>query len=376
MDTRGPSLSREVVVIYIFAAGFLIQCFFWVAFAVGYRRSRRPVVHMPETGSKQTPISVVVAARNEEERIPDLIALLDAQSHEEFEVVVVDDASEDGTVEIIEAMAQSRSWLRLIQIEKPVFPRKKSALMAGIAAAKFDVLAFTDADCRPPVKWLSRLADIHASHGEPVVVVGHALFDKESGFLNLMARYVALITSFQAAATIGLGMPFMAFGTNLSYRKQLFYSVGGFGDGLSSLSGDDDLFVQHVHATGAEKIVWMSDRKAVVRTRAMTSVRTWLVQKKRHSSSARYFTWPVKIAGLIYWLSLTTVLLSSLFVGLLGVAISVRWLIIHTFCIVNAFCHFEAKDLIPRIPALATLYAAYNATMPVVGIFKPSKRWK
>ncbi len=345
-------------------------------FSVGYARSRRPVERRPHLSPDPAPISVVVAARNEEDCLPDLIASLDAQSHRQFELVIVDDASDDETSRIIESAAEGRPWLRLIHIKNPVFPRKKSALMAGIDAAKYDILAFTDADCRPPGEWLSRLASIHGEYDKNVVVVGHALFDRAPGLLNLIARYVGLITSFQAAATIGIGMPFVAFGTNLSYRKQLFNSVGGFGDGLGSISGDDDLFVQRVHALGAAKIVWMADPDAIVCTSAMTTVRAWLVQKKRHSSAARYFTWPVKIAGLFYWFSLTGVLLSSLFVGWLGVASGVGWLIIHAFCIGNAFCHFEAKDLIPRMPALATLYAAYNATMPVVGIFKPSKRWK
>ena len=355
---------------------FLIQCFFWLAFAVGYRRARKPVGLCSGPGSNPTPVSVVVAARNEESRLPDLIASLDAQSHPEFEVLIVDDASDDGTAAVVEAAAKSRSWLRLLRVTRPGYPRKKTALTTGIAAAKYDVMAFTDADCRPSPEWLSRLAERHDMYDEDVVVVGYALFDREPGPLNLMARYVALITSFQAAATIGLGMPFMAFGTNLSYRRRTFNSVGGFADGLLSLSGDDDLFVQHVHAAGAARIVWMADQDAAVSTRSMTTFGAWLVQKKRHSSAGRYFRGPVKIAGLFYWFSLTAVLLGPLFTRWSGLAGFVAWLIIHALCIGNAFCHFKAKDLIPRVPVLAVLYTVYNALMPAAGFIKPSKRWK
>lgn len=435
MVTQGASRSRDSVLIYVLVPALFVQTIFWLAFAVGYRRAIRSGITGGECPAAEAPdpvgaadsaaaaaaadpastschragdaeprpsgITVIIAARNEERQLPELIAALDMQSHPDFEVLIIDDVSEDNTAAVIESAAVSRPWLRLIRISKPVFPRKKSALTVGIKAATHDILAFTDADCRPPPQWLSLLAAAHdrhsgAGHGDDIVVVGHAVFDQKRGILNRFARYISLITSFQAAATIGLGIPFMAFGTNLSYRKRTFEHVGGYADGMASLSGDDDLFVQRVHAEGAARIVWFQNPGGVVRTRAKATARSWLVQKKRHASSARFFARRIKIAGLIYWLSLTGIfaglpvaLIHGLFAGLSGLlqstplisvllagSVVVGWLAIHAFCIGNAFCHLRAKDLIPRLPVLAVLYMAYHAIMPVVGFAKPSKTWK
>jgi len=362
---------------WILIAGCGMQLFFWIAFAFGFRRAHRT----PERDTKNhtgipatpEPISIIIAVRNEAENLPGLIRALDQQSFSPFEVIIVDDDSEDDTVELAENDAESRPWLRLIQQKSPEFPRKKRALMVGIEAAHHDLLAFTDADCRPGPEWLSEISRVHADRGPNTIVVGHAVFSRTPGLLNALARYVSLLTTFQAAATIGLGMPFMAFGTNLSYRRQTFREVGGYGDGMASLSGDDDLFVQRVAGKRAATIVWMGTEESIVMTTAQKSWGTWFRQKMRHHSAGRFFAPRIKIAGLLYWVSMAVVAAATmLYSWIAGVA----WILVHALCIGNAFCLLRAKDLILRLPILVPLYFAIQVLFPVAGFFKPQKTWK
>ncbi|HKL89002.1 MAG TPA: glycosyltransferase, partial [Salinibacter sp.] len=144
----------------LFGGALAVLILYAILIAWGWRwGGRQAPTPSPDEGP---PISVVVAARNEAKTLPDLLDALDAQTHPTHEVVIVDDASTDETAAIAEAWAEERAHATVLQIAEPTRPRKKNALARGIEAARHDLLAFTDADCRPPPDWLSVLAATHA----------------------------------------------------------------------------------------------------------------------------------------------------------------------------------------------------------------------
>lgn len=249
--------------IYVFAAALLVQCAYWLAIAAGTGKVREQA---EKTGAASTPVSVVVAARDEEPRLPTLLAALQRQTHDEFEVVVVDDASTDRTAALVQKIASGDSRFRLVQIDEPRDPRKKHALQAGIVAARYDRLAFTDADCEPPDTWLETLS-AHAAAAPLAVLVGYGPYRLETGVLNAFVRYETWITALMTAAATGLDRPFMAVGRNFSYPRSLFDRIGGFEHQMHSLSGDDDLLVQEARRHGAP-VRYVLDARSYVFTDA------------------------------------------------------------------------------------------------------------
>src|SRR6056297_2569261 len=116
--------------LFLFAAALAVQLACWLALGFGFRRAAGE----PASDTDATPlppVSVVVAARDEEDRLPALLDALAAQTHDDFEVVVVDDASEDETAALVEARSQDDARFRLVRITEPVAPRKKHALARG-----------------------------------------------------------------------------------------------------------------------------------------------------------------------------------------------------------------------------------------------------
>src|SRR4051794_34134746 len=110
-------------------------------------------------------VSVVVPVRDRAEGVRALLAALAAQTLRDYEVNVVDDASTDATAAVAQA-----AGARVVRV-----PRRGGSYAArnlGIEAATADVLAFTDADCRPAADWLERGvealagADLVAGHIE------------------------------------------------------------------------------------------------------------------------------------------------------------------------------------------------------------------
>ena len=102
----------------------------------------------PPTDRSPTRVSVCVPARNEAANILTLLASLVNQDHDAFEVIVVDDGSEDGTGELVEQVAARDPRVRLVRA--PPLPAgwtgKNHALHVAVEASVGEVLLFVDAD--------------------------------------------------------------------------------------------------------------------------------------------------------------------------------------------------------------------------------------
>ncbi|MFC6719872.1 mycofactocin biosynthesis glycosyltransferase MftF [Natrialbaceae archaeon GCM10025810] len=111
------------------------------------------------------PVSVVVTVRNDRDHLLDCLDALEALEYPEYEVVVVDDGSTDGTLEAARAHRLAEGWLRIVSVGSPAEPLGIGASRnRGVDAARHDIVAFTDADCRPRPNWLSALVPCLAEH--------------------------------------------------------------------------------------------------------------------------------------------------------------------------------------------------------------------
>lgn len=98
--------------------------------------------------------SIIIAARNEEENILRFLPDIINQDYTDFEIIFVNDASKDQTAAIADKMAKENPKLKVIHISESL--GKKNAVQKAIEVAKYDILVFTDADCKPASKtWLA-----------------------------------------------------------------------------------------------------------------------------------------------------------------------------------------------------------------------------
>jgi len=380
------------VYLALFTAALTIQLAYWIVLGIGFSRVRKNQPQETGGSPEDLPISVIVAARNEEQRLPKLLDKLELQTYGSFEVVIADDGSTDGTTELIEARAalwEERGGIRLrcIRVEEgeaesQSLPRKKHALTRAIAGAAHDRLVFTDADCEPPPNWLAILARHAAPNGvdDGAVLIGYGPLRKQPGLLNAFVRYETLLSAFMATSAVGWKQPFMAVGRNFSYTKSVFEHLGGFEHSAASLSGDDDLLVQEVARTNAAPVRYVLDSAAFVSSNAPTTFGVWLRQKLRHTSAGRYYSRATKTHLLVFhasilllWLGVPVLRVASgswLGVGLLAV----RFLIPRA-AFRPAERAFGAGDLSLSQPFLDGLYLLYNTLIAPVGALLKPKRW-
>ncbi|MFC0184854.1 glycosyltransferase [Pseudarcicella hirudinis] len=168
-------------------------------------------------------ISVIVCAWNEIENLKELIPLLDNQNYPDFEVIIVDDRSVDGSYDYLLANCHLFKNVRFLRIEHTPehLSAKKYALTLGIRSAKYDILLLTDADCRPQSEsWISGMKACLSQEKE--IVLGFSPYYKTKGFLNRLIQYETFVTALQYFSFALSGMPYMGVGRNLMYRKEIY----------------------------------------------------------------------------------------------------------------------------------------------------------
>ena len=277
----------------------------------GWLSLKRPTaITVPPT----TKVTVLIAARNEEERIDHTITDILAQDYPKhlMEVIIVDDHSTDRTSEIILSYAAQGVKLLQLKEDKPLNSYKKKAIAEAIRLSTGDLMVATDADCRMGPEWLSTIVGYYEAEN-PVMISSPVTYFEEKSLFELMQTLEFSYLIGIGAAFIGNGRASTCNGANLAYRKDTFYEVGGF-TGIDDLaSGDDELLLQKVAEKYPGKIGFLKSREAIVYTHAKHTLGEFLQQRRRWASkSVKYKDKKVVAMVVGIWLFNLSLLINAL----------------------------------------------------------------
>jgi glycosyltransferase involved in cell wall biosynthesis len=280
-----PPIYWGEIAFYSFITVTFIQLFYY-----GWFFSRTAFYKVKtKTQTQQHPVSVIICARDEDENLArNLPGVLVQKYRSTSEVVVVNDNSVDDSKYILQELKKTFKSLNVVELtqEAKLISGKKYPLSVGIREAKHEVLLLTDADCVPSSEsWLQKMQDAYDDKIE--LVLGYGAYHKKSGLLNKLIRFETFHTALQYLSYALAGLPYMGVGRNLSYKKDLFIRNKGFSSINHIPSGDDDLFVNKV-ATRYNTTV-MIDPEAVTRSIPKTTWASWLKQKSRHYTTAKFY---------------------------------------------------------------------------------------
>ena len=267
---------------------FVVQIYFYGRYmAAPARRLRK---NRPSSASANpspaTPgVSVVLCAHNEGENLANYLQALLTQDYPEYEVIVVDDGSEDDTRAIIEMYMTHDARLRMtfVPYGARVGSTKKLALTLAAKAARYDFLLLTDADCVPESNgWIRSMMAGFSHPSSTDIVLGFSPYFEEKGAINRLTRFDTLFNGLHYLGAAICGHPYMGVGRNLAYRKALFFESGGFTHLMTNRAGDDDLFVNHVATKSNTAVV--VNRESFTWSKSKRTLKEWWQQKRRHLS--------------------------------------------------------------------------------------------
>jgi len=261
-------------------------------------------------------VSVLVCARNEEDNLKQYLHTLLEQDYPLFEVIVVNDGSEDDTQLILDDYVRRYPNMRttFIPCEARVRSSKKLALTLAVKASRYDYLLLTDADCRPESKhWISSMMAGFSKPGTEVVL-GYGAYFNEHFAVNDVIRYDTLFNGLQYLGMALAGHPYMGVGRNLMYRKDTFMQHNGFAGMLNERAGDDDLFVNKVASRRNTAVVLTPD--SLTWSVPKQTYREWFQQKQRHLSVSPHYRWSTKLC-----LTLEPMMRAGLYLSLIAALI-------------------------------------------------------
>jgi cellulose synthase/poly-beta-1,6-N-acetylglucosamine synthase-like glycosyltransferase len=327
-------------------------------------------------------VSVVIAARNEEENIARLLEALHGQTYPKdiFEVIVVDDFSTDKTVELIKPFLNDT--IHLIQPNaNTAQSSKKKAIEAGIQKAKGELIVITDADCIPQQEWLQTIVSFYKKTNS-VFIAAPVKLKSYPTLLSIFQSLDFITLQGITAASVTANSHTMCNGANLAYLRSAFFEVEGF-SGIDKLaSGDDMLLMYKIWKKYPEKVNYLKSEQAIVETEPMLTWKDFFQQRIRWSSKAGYYKdWRISsvlffvyLFNCLFFVLLVACFLNSYYWYVLAFYLLGKLLIEFPF-VYSVARFYKAQKLLVYFAFLQPLHITYTVVIGLAGQFG-TYQWK
>ncbi|MEM6718490.1 MAG: glycosyltransferase [Bacteroidota bacterium] len=262
-----------------------------------------PNTNRQEYVATKTEFSVIIPFRNEAKHLPKLLKSISNLHYprEKVSFWLVNDASEDDSVAIIEKFCQENTtWdIRILQNNRVSNSPKKDAIVTAISQIQSDWIVTTDADCILPIFWLSFLNQKIVAE-QPKMIAAPVTYEEEKSFFSYFQLLDFLSLQGTTTGSFGLVIPFMCNGANLAYQKEAFLAVNGFSGNDTIASGDDVFLLEKFIQKWPKKVVYLKSKSTLVKTYAMRTWKEFVSQRIRWASkSANYNLFTGKVIGVI-----------------------------------------------------------------------------
>lgn len=335
-----------------------------------------------EITPKRIPVSIIVCAKNEAEKVKQFVPLLAEQDYPDFEIVLIDDASSDDTLDIFEEFEKQYSNVRLVKVanNEAFWGNKKYALTLGIKAARKEYLLFTDADCYPASKdWITNMTSQFTMNR--TIVLGYGAYEKvKNSFLNKIIRFDNMLTATQYFAWAKVGSPFSGEGRNLAYKKDEFFKVNGYIDHMNIRMGEDALFLNQ--AATKKNVTVCYTPESFTYSEPKKSFGAWRKQKRRQVFIAKFFR-PLDIFQLrLFFLSQ----LSFIVLAILLFALQYNWMFMVPVIVIRylgswltigySAAKLKEKDTVYWYPVIEIILTFTQLNVFFTNLFSKPAHWK
>jgi cellulose synthase/poly-beta-1,6-N-acetylglucosamine synthase-like glycosyltransferase len=316
-------------------------------------------------------VSVIVYAHAEEaENLPNLLPALLAQDYPCYEVVVVNDAVSFEMQNAIALYECEHNNVYQTSVPDTVYnvSRKKLGITLGVKAAKNDVIVLIESNCKPlGDNWLRSIGRNFVP-GVDVVLGYTRMVDKSGNKPSGFKVFDRALFALRYLAYAVIRKPYMGVGSNMAYRKDVFFANKGFSATLNLHYGDDDLLINEI-ANGRNTRVEIAP-ESIVESYNDNVNEAWDEMKKKYGFTSKYLRTSsrrvfalemvVNILFILAFVSSIVLLLPQVIVGDVPaiVAMSVMVLILIVLWLLIWYVYRRAAQVVGESirPILVPLY--------------------
>lgn len=331
--------------------------------------------------NEKKPVSIIVCAKNEAENLDKNLEYLLTQAYPEYEVIVVNDCSEDNTPYILKKYKEKYSHLEIVTnaLEERFARGKKLPLTLGLKRAKHEWVLLTDADCRPHGNyWLTTMQNNFIKNIG--IVLGYGRYKRNKGLLNLLIRLDSFLIAVRYMGFVLNNCAYMGVGRNLAYRKKLFFDNKGFASHYHILSGDDDLLISEIAPKTQTTIEFKQESQT--ESEPEKTLKKWIKQKKRHLTTGKYYKPKVKfwlglfsVSELLFYILLAVLLFLQYNLFILASMFGFRYLLQILFLLIIKNKFKEKWLYLLLMPIFEIFYLIFYGLVVCINTFYKNKAW-
>lgn len=212
-------------------------------------------------------VSVIIPVYNCEEFLPACIDSILAQTHQDLEIILVDDGAKDGSGAICDAYAAKDARIRVIhQVNQGV----SAARNAGLDAAGGDAVTFVDSDDTIEPDMYEVLVKLVREHDADIAHCGYRKIHFDGSFKDVLGTGVLLVQdAWEASECLLTGKHFTGSPCTKLYRRELFSDIR-FDPGLKI---NEDVLMNVQVFRNARKLVFWDVPKYCYYERAQSATR-------------------------------------------------------------------------------------------------------
>lgn len=352
-----------------------LYCIFALSILIGWFKLKTQAAQDEPKDFKS--FSILIAARNESHNIDKLLQGIEQQNYpqEKYEIIIIDDHSEDDTVEKVKALKLSN-----LQITDSKGKGKKEAIHTGLELASNEFIIQTDADCFVKQDWIKSI-NAYIRTKDVKLLIAPVLFNKENSFFSQLQALDFMSLMMSTAGLAGIKQAIMANGANLIYPKAIIEDLNILKPELAS--GDDVFLLHHCKRKyGKNSIHFLKSTSATVETQPSENLKSFFNQRLRWASKARFYKDKFTLAVGLLILSINLLLLTSLFLSFVSNA---YWSIFASLFISKAIIDFvllmpilafyKRTRLLIYFPILSLVYLFYTSFVGLMSQFATFE-WK
>ena len=353
------------------------------SFVIGYFKLK---IIKPEESLIKNSFSIIIPFRNEAQNLPILLDSISTlnYSKEHFEVLLINDDSQDNYESIINTFIKNNPTIQLqvIQNVRKSKSPKKDAINTGIVSSKFEWILTTDADCELPTKWIDSYNSYIEVH-HPNFIAGPVTFKESTHWFGKFQSidFAALIGCTMGA--FGINRPFMCNGANLCYNKETFNLLNGFEGNENTASGDDVFLLEKMIQYDSNKVLFLKSYDALIHTNPQSTIKNLVNQRVRWASKTtaytNVFSKLVAVIVLLMNFIFTTLILKSIIyleINILFIAILISKITIGLCIILPTINFMKTKFNFSQFAVIIWLQPIFLIYISVLSIFKKKYQWK